>query len=143
MVGTHAIKNGNLVKVEEATVNITKREAQFSYSIYESLRVIDARAVFFEDHMKRLKGSAMGLKMDLSFTSEQIKSWVKLLIKSDDIDKASIRILVIGGPESEIFITASPILSYEDSLYESGIVTFSMRYSSTLESRNWQSTNQT
>lgn len=127
MVGTHAIKNGNLVKTEEATVNVTKREAQFSYSVYESLRVIDARAVFFEDHMNRLKGSAQGLQMDLQYTSQQIKSWVKLLIKSDDIDKASVRILIVGGKESEIFITASPILAYDDSLYKNGVVAFSYK----------------
>lgn len=127
MVGTHAIKNGKLVKIDDATVNITKREVQFSYSIYESLRVIDARAVFFEDHMKRLRGSAEGLQMNINYTSEQIKSWVKLLIKSDDIDRASIRILVVGGNESEIFITASPILFYDAALYRSGIVTFSYK----------------
>ena len=127
MVGTHAIKNGKLVSIEEATVNVTKREAQFSYSIYESLRVIDARAVFFEDHMKRLRSSAKGLQMELAFSQDQIESWVKLLIKSDDIDKASLRILLIGGKDSEIFITASPILAYEDSLYETGIVTFTYK----------------
>ncbi len=127
MVGTHAIKNGKLVKIEDALVNVTKREMQFSYSIYESLRVVDARAIFFEDHMKRLKGSAQGLKMDLIFSEAEIKSWVKLLIKADDIDKASVRILVIGGPQSEIFITASPILSYDESLYKNGIITYSYK----------------
>jgi branched-subunit amino acid aminotransferase/4-amino-4-deoxychorismate lyase len=124
MVGTHAIKNGKLVKIDDATLNVTKKEVQFGYSIYESLRVVDARAVFFEDHMKRLRSSAKGLQIDLIFSQEQINSWVKLLIKADDIDKASLRILVVGGKNSEIIITASTILAYDDSLYESGIVTF-------------------
>lgn len=127
MVGMHAIKNGKLVKVDDATLNVTKKEVQFGYSIYESLRVVNARAIFFEDHMKRLRSSANGLEMDLIFSQEQISSWVKLLIKSDDIDRATLRILLVGGKNSEIFITASPILAYEDSLYESGIVTFTYK----------------
>jgi D-alanine transaminase/branched-chain amino acid aminotransferase len=35
--------------------------------------------------------------------------------------------MLIGGKNSEIFITASSILSYDDSLYETGVATYSYK----------------
>jgi D-alanine transaminase/branched-chain amino acid aminotransferase len=125
MVGTHAIKNGNLINTDDAVVNISRRDVQFSFSVYESLRVVDGRAVFFQDHMKRLMSSAKGINMNLSFNAMEIEQWVKLLIKADDINRATIRIYAVGGVD--LFITASPILSYPLSHYKNGVVTFTYK----------------
>ncbi|MBK5200988.1 MAG: aminotransferase class IV [Spirochaetaceae bacterium] len=125
MVGTHAIKNGNLINTENAVVNIGRRDVQFSFSVYESLRIVEGRAVFFEDHMKRLESSAKGIKMKNSFCADEIDKWIKLLIKADDIDRATIRIYLVGGVD--LFITASPILAYPDSYYENGVITYTYK----------------
>lgn len=125
MVGTHAIKNGNLIDRENALVNIARRDVQFSFSVYESLRIIEGRAVFLEDHMKRLELSAAGIKMDNTFSKTDIEKWVKLLIKADDIDRATIRIYLVGGVD--LFITASPILTYPDEFYKKGVSAFTYK----------------
>lgn len=125
MVGIHAIKNGNLINTEDAVVNIGRRDVQFSFSVYESLRIVEGRAVFFEDHMKRLENSAKGINMTNSFCANDIDKWVKLLIKADDINRATIRIYLVGG--SDLFITASPILAYPDSYYENGVIAYTYK----------------
>lgn len=124
MVGIHSIKNGELIKVEEATVNVTNREVQFSFSVYESIRIIEHRPVFVEDHISRLFASAKGIGLSFPFSRKEIISWINKLILADDIEKASMRILVVGGKRPSVFITASTILSYSDELYKKGVVAF-------------------
>ena len=50
-----AIKNGELIKEEDAVVSITSREVQCNFSVYEALRVLGGKVVHLIDHEKRLK----------------------------------------------------------------------------------------
>lgn len=125
MVGNHVIKNGEVILTEDATVNVTNREVQFSFSVYESIRVIKKRPVFLADHLKRLKQSAEGINLKYNFSDEDLKNWVVKLIEEDQIEEATMRILVIGGTSPKCFISAQKILKYPSSYYDEGIKAFS------------------
>jgi len=121
MFKEHAIKNNEIVKVEDAVVNITYREVQFSFSTYESISIVNGRAVFLEDHITRLFNSCVGIKLRHPFRRSEIKKSIIDLIKVDNVDNATMRILIIGGPNPELFITYTNKITYPDCYYDEGI----------------------
>ncbi len=115
----HAIRNGEIIEETEALVPITKREVQCNFSVYEALRVLHGHVVHLDDHITRLKESARQLK--LTIPPVDYLSWINKLIAKDNIGDATMRILVIGGIEPDIFITWSKLLSYPENYYNEGI----------------------
>lgn len=115
----HAIKNGKVIKECDALVPITSREVQCNFSVYESLRVLHGHAVHLGDHVARLRQSAA--QIGLSFDVPDFQSWIDELAEADSLDDATMRILVVGGDKSEIFITWQPLLTYPESYYSEGV----------------------
>jgi branched-subunit amino acid aminotransferase/4-amino-4-deoxychorismate lyase len=121
MSGKHAIFNGKLIDAEQAVLPVQDKEFQYGFGVYESLRVIQGRVVYGEDHIMRLFYSAEGLGLRHPYTSEQVTSYLMLLIEVDAIEDATIRILLMGGMEARLFITVAPLLTYPKSFYNEGI----------------------
>ena len=71
--------------------------------------------------MVRLFYSAEGLGLRHHYTIDQVTGYLDLLLERDAIEEATIRILLMGGIEPRLFITASSLLSYPESFYREGI----------------------
>ena len=121
MFKEHAIMNGEIVKTEDAVVNVTYREFQFSFSVYESISVVNGRAIFLEDHITRLFNSCVGIKLRHPFKRSEIKQSIIKLINTDKIESATMRILIIGGEDAKLFITYTQKITYPDSYYNQGV----------------------
>ena len=119
----HAVCNGKIISEAEAVVPVTRTEIQCGYSVYESLRIIKGQIVHFPDHFDRLKFSADFLKMDFPLKEKTILQWINKLIKEDNLDDATIRLLYVGGEPELFFVTWSPILSYPAQYYINGVKT--------------------
>ena len=116
-----AIRNGVLIKEDEAVVPVTYREVQYSFSVYEALRIISGHIVHMDDHLKRLKESCRDINLVHPFTDEMIESSVNALIEKDSIKDATARIFLVGGPSPMYFVTYSDLLAYPDSYYKEGV----------------------
>jgi D-alanine transaminase/branched-chain amino acid aminotransferase len=123
--GKHAIVNGRLVEATEAALSVQDRELQYGFGVYESLRIIQGTLVYPLEHIDRLFYSADGIGLRHAFTHESVYHWLNQLIAADKIEEASIRILLMGGVDARLFITASPLLAYPESFYSEGIKTVS------------------
>ena len=121
MMREHAVRNGEIIREEDACLKVTSREVQFGFSTYEALRVVKAHPVHLEDHLLRLENSCEGIHLVHGFTETQLKKWVYDLIEVDALQEASVRILIVGGDQPLCFITASPLLSYPDTFYTHGV----------------------
>ncbi len=116
-----AIKNGIVVKESEAVLPVTYREMQYSFSVYEALRVLGGHIVHLDDHLKRLAFSCAAINLTHPFSDKMIKDSLESLIEADGIGDASVRILIVGGPDPKLFITYTELLSYPESYYSDGI----------------------
>lgn len=116
-----AIKNGEIIREEEAVLPVSYKEVQYSFSIYEALRIIGGHIVHLDDHLKRLHFSAEAIGLINPYSDELISSSLDALIETDGIVDATARILVVGGPAPLLFITYTDLLSYPDSYYTEGI----------------------
>ncbi|MGE4584194.1 MAG: aminotransferase class IV [Sphaerochaeta sp.] len=121
MIGEHAIHNGVVIHTTEAVVPVTRREVQFGFSTYESIRIIQSHPVHLADHLVRLAHSCEGIKLVHPFGREELTKWVYDLIKTDELGEATMRIQIYGGPEPQLFITAQKMLRYPDSYYTRGV----------------------
>lgn len=134
-----AICNGKIINEDEAVLPITKRAVQYSYSIYEALRITDSHIVHFEDHYERLKESADAIKLNLHYSYDEFKSALALLIEEENISNATVRILVVGGDVDKYYITYTDLLSYPESYYEDGVaaeIYFGERFLPTAKTSN-------
>lgn len=86
--------NGQIVKEEDAKIGISDLSYQFGYGLFETLRCENGIPVFFEDHYKRLTHSAKELGMPFSIELNEIKNWVKEVIKANKLTKARIKIII-------------------------------------------------
>ena len=116
-----AIRNGKIVKESEAVLPVTYREVQYSFSVYEALRVLKGHVVHLDDHLRRLAFSCGAIHLSHPFDDGMIASSIEALIKADSIEDATMRILIVGGNQPLFFITYTDLLSYPESYYSDGI----------------------
>ncbi|MBO8436274.1 MAG: aminotransferase class IV family protein [Spirochaetes bacterium] len=116
-----AIKNGEIINESEAVLPVTSREVQYSFSVYEALRIIGGHIVHLSDHLKRLSISCRDIALVHPFSDELIAASLDALIEADNICDATARILIVGGPSPLFFVTYTDLLSYPDSYYDEGV----------------------
>ena len=116
-----AIRNGRVVKECEAVLPVTYREVQYSFSVYEALRVLGGHVVHLDDHLRRLAMSCSAINLIHPFSDGLIADSIESLIDADSIKDATMRILIVGGDSPLLFITYTDLLSYPASYYSDGI----------------------
>ena len=121
VLGTHAVRNGVLIAVSQAVLPVENREVQSGFGVYESLRVIGGRAVYLEDHIGRLFHSAKGIELIHPFHPHEVMEWLGDLLRADNVGEATVRILLMGGSDPILYITASKLLSYPEAWYATGV----------------------
>ena len=103
--------NGQIIKEEEAKVSISDLSYQFGYGLFETLRCENGTPVFFEDHYKRLTHSARELDMPFPVEQNEVKNWVKEVIKANKLSRARIKIIISRRLEDKfnVLIIVSPL----------------------------------
>ena len=57
--------NGNLVEDKDATISVFNRGLAYGDSVFETLRVINGKIIFWEDHYFRLMSSMRIMRMEI------------------------------------------------------------------------------
>lgn len=149
-------KNGNIIKNEAASLSISNRGFAYGDALFETLRVINGRIIFWEDHYFRLMASMRIMRMEipLNFSPEFLETEIKNLIDQNALAEAAARVRLTvfrkeGGlypPDTndvEYLITATPLSDsfyllnedfYEVELFKDHYVTAGLL--STLKSNN-------
>ena len=109
----HAVRNYSIIDEQQAVLPLTSREVFFNFSVYESLKVISGRLLFFEDHVNRLFESARRLRIVHSFDAQLMHEALLELLKVDEVTDATVRIQLVGGEEPLLFmfLQALPLYS--------------------------------
>ena len=127
--------NGNLVSKDNFYLNHENRGLRYGDALFESIRVVNGKIFFWEDHYLRLMASMRILRMEIpmDFTMEFLEGQIKAAVESNSLldQAARIRLTVFrnnGGlylPESndvsyivEANAMASPFYVLENKDYE-------------------------
>jgi len=89
--------NGQLVSKENSILKIENRGFKYGDAIFETMKVLESKIIFFEEHYFRLMASLRMLRMDasLNFTLEYVESEILKLVEANNLlDAARVRLTV-------------------------------------------------
>ena len=86
--------NGNLQSVEDSRLTTENRGYKYGDALFETLKVVNSKIFFWEDHYFRLMASMRILRMDIpmSFTMEFLESEILKTVEANHLLKSSARV---------------------------------------------------
>ncbi|MHA6280895.1 aminotransferase class IV [Salinimicrobium sp. CAU 1759] len=86
--------NGELFEQEEAKISLTNRGFAYGDAVFETLRVIDGRIIFWEDHYFRLMASMRIMRMQIpqSFSPEFLEAEILKIVRENDLFESQARV---------------------------------------------------
>ncbi|MGH1383990.1 aminotransferase class IV [Kordia sp.] len=127
--------NGN-ISAETTILNVENRGLKYGDSLFETLRVVANKILFWEDHYFRLMESMRILRMEIpmNFTMEFLEEEVLNTLKANELTNARVRLTIYRGNgglylpdtnEVEYVISAdsleSPFYLLSESTYEADL----------------------
>ncbi|MGB7394792.1 MAG: aminotransferase class IV [Pricia sp.] len=107
--------NGELLPQNENFLNHRNRGLRYGDSLFESLRAINGKLLFWEDHYLRLMASMRMLRMEIpmDFTMEFLEEHIIALINANDFGNSAARIrLTIFRNEGGLYLPKTNHISY-------------------------------
>jgi len=120
MIGKFFSRNGSLLPTEEATVSIDNLAFTYGYGVYENLKVRNGVLYFPQQHAERLLNSASILGLDHEFSRDELVSHFFELARSVGEDSFNIKVLLLGGKETTLYIFALAPKFPDKKLYTHG-----------------------
>ena len=131
----NALINGELQNLDSSFLSLNNRGYNYGDGLFETIRVINSKIMFWEAHYFRLMSSMRILRMSIpmEFSPEYLEQKIIELIKSNDLELSPVRIKINihrnpGGyytPDTNsvgYFITVKPIkdsfFTFQDHPYE-------------------------
>ncbi len=124
--------NGKYVSEEEAKISVFDHGLLYGDGVFEGLRSYNGRIFKLDEHLIRLYNSAKAISLEIPLKFEEFKNAVIETVRKNNLKNSYIRIVVTRGvgdlgldPRKckvpTVFIIASKIQLYPESIYEKGI----------------------
>ncbi|MDR5590099.1 aminotransferase class IV [Christiangramia sp. SM2212] len=86
--------DGKIVELENAKLSVLNRGFAYGDSVFETIRVINGKIMFWEDHYFRLMASMRIMRMEIpsSFSPEFLEQEIKEIIEANDLSNSAARI---------------------------------------------------
>ncbi len=126
----YAIKNGELIKKEEANVSVYNKALFFDFAVYSNIKVVQGKMFMPGLEIDKLFESAKVIGLEHPFKKEEIIEWMKKLIEKNNLKDALARILLIGPEkdvEPQIFLFPVGLTFYPDHFYIKGVKLITFR----------------
>ena len=122
-------KNGQLISKENAVLNYDNRSFKYGDGVFDTLKVLNGKVVFLEDHYFRLMASMRMLRMEIpmEFTLELMENEILKLVENNKFNDTRVRLTIFrkdGGAyvpkvnEIEYIIEASSLNVVIEDSYE-------------------------
>ena len=88
--------NGELANSQNATIPFDNRGFQYGDALFESIRVINSKIIFWESHYFRLMSSMRLLRMQIPmhFSPENLETEILELVKNNDLEQKPAKIKI-------------------------------------------------
>lgn len=86
--------NGTTLQRENATLSLKNRGFTYGDSVFETIRVINGKIIFWEDHYFRLMASMRIMRMEIpsTFSPEFLENQISKLVVDNELENSSARI---------------------------------------------------
>lgn len=86
--------SGRSVENDQANISVQNRGFTYGDSVFETIRVINGKIIFWEDHYFRLMASMRIMRMEIpiNFSPEFLEEEIQNLIKENNLESSPVRI---------------------------------------------------
>lgn len=117
------------IEKKNAYIHVNDIGLTRGYSVFDYLKTYFGKPFHLSDHIDRLFFSARSIGLQIPYTKDEISQIVKELIKVNEFDESSIRLLVTGGVgidskspgEPNLIIACEPRNEIDKEFYNTGI----------------------
>lgn len=124
--------NGTLVPQSEAKIPVEDRAILFGDGAYETMRSYGGAFFRFPEHLRRLRHTLEGMRLELPVTEAEITEGALALIRANGIADARLRLTVTGGEfggeirlrrthPPNLIMTAIPLRTPPAGVYRDGV----------------------
>ncbi|WP_373485173.1 aminotransferase class IV [Acetobacterium malicum] len=93
----------------------------YGYGVFETINVAQGQPVFFEDHMERLKQSALVMSLKLTSHPEQIWTDCLKVIAKNEMERGGLRVTLSKGLTADNLLITARENHYDRQMFEQGV----------------------
>lgn len=124
--------DGEFVDSEQAQISIFDHGVLYGDGCFEGIRAYNGRIFKLDSHLKRMYESAGRIRLEPTYSREEIENAIRETVKVNELTDAYIRLVFTRGvgtlglhpfkcPKSSAFIIAASIELYPQELYDNGM----------------------
>lgn len=120
------ILNGRVYENQEETISPTSQAMMFGYGLFETLKVLNGKILFFDEHFERLKSGCKTLKLSLHTEKLEIKRDCYKLLKLKNVENGVLKVLYAKNNNRNYLLLTTRENPYTEQDYLKGFkLTFS------------------
>ncbi|WP_428387258.1 branched-chain-amino-acid transaminase [Mucisphaera sp.] len=131
-VGRSVWIDGQLVPSEKAAVSVYDHGVLYGDGVFEGIRIYNGRVFKLRSHLQRLEESARAIRMELTYTIDELFDAVKQTAAANNQTDGYVRLCVTRGsgtlglnpfrcPRPVVFIITDAIKLYPEEMYRDGM----------------------
>ena len=117
---SHVILNGRLLDAVEARISPLSDGFMFGLGLFETIKVLRGRPVFFEDHFERLRRSAGELGLSFTTSPDELRARCERCLAANGLDDGSLKVVVFQDTDGPGELIATRKSAYLPEHYERG-----------------------
>ncbi len=118
-----AMRNGELIPVQEATIPVTTSALYGALGVYETVEIVNGHPFRITHHLSRLDDSARMSGFTLMPPTDQVVEWLPRLLEANAVQETLLRVVVVDlgdGPATYYLYLMEPP-NYPAEWYEHGV----------------------
>lgn len=93
----------------------------YGYGVFETINVAHGKPVFFDDHIERLKQSALVMGLNLTVHPDQIRVECQKIIAKNEMMRGGLRVTLSKGLKADNLLIAARENHYDRKMFEQGV----------------------
>lgn len=93
----HVCLNGRIVPVAEATVSVLDHGFLYGAGLFETMRTVGGRPMFWPEHAARLRESAVSIGLSVPWSDAELEAWISETVQANALAEAYVRLTVTRG----------------------------------------------
>jgi branched-subunit amino acid aminotransferase/4-amino-4-deoxychorismate lyase len=116
----HVIFNGRLLDAGEARISPLGDGFMFGLGLFETIKVLNGRPVFFSDHFERLRRSAGELRLPFTASAAELHARCEQCLTANGLGEGSLKLVVFQDTDGPGELIAAREKTYLSEHYERG-----------------------
>ncbi len=96
--------NGTVMPLSEGSIHVEDRGFQLGDGVYEVVKVMNGRAIWLQEHLERLEGSLLAIRMSGALQGHRLERVIPELVEQSGVTSGFVYLQVTRGVEPRDFM---------------------------------------